>query len=229
MGTLIRFRGLTRSYASGEGVVHALRGVDLEIAEGELLAITGASGSGKSTALNIMGTLDRPDTGTYELDGEAVEGRDDVELAQLRNRKIGFVFQSFHLLAGMSALENVELPMIYAGVARRVRRDRAAAALDRVGLGDRMAHHPNQLSGGQQQRVAIARAVVNEPKLLLADEPTGALDSSTTAEILALFRELSRQGVTLVVVTHDPSVASFAARRMEFRDGGIVADSRGAA
>ncbi len=229
MGTLIRFRGLTRSYASGEGVVHALRGVDLEIAEGELLAITGASGSGKSTALNIMGTLDRPDTGTYELDGEAVEGRDDVELAQLRNRKIGFVFQSFHLLAGMSALENVELPMIYAGVARRVRRDRAAAALDRVGLGDRMAHHPNQLSGGQQQRVAIARAVVNEPKLLLADEPTGALDSSTTTEILALFRELSRQGVTLVVVTHDPSVASFAARRMEFRDGGIVADSRGAA
>ncbi|HMR75143.1 MAG TPA: ABC transporter ATP-binding protein [Polyangiaceae bacterium] len=224
MRELISFRGLGRSYPSGEGEVHALRSISLDIARGELVAITGASGSGKSTALNIMGTLDRPDAGSYVLDDESVDALDDVELAQLRNRKIGFVFQSFHLLPGESALSNVELPMIYAGLKRRERRERAEAALARVGLADRMTHRPSQLSGGQQQRVAIARAIVNAPKLLLADEPTGALDSTTTAEILQLFRELSEQGVTLVIVTHDPEVASFAPRRIEFRDGSIVGD-----
>ncbi len=224
MRELISFRGLGRSYPSGDGEVHALRSISLDIAGGELVAITGASGSGKSTALNIMGTLDRPDVGSYVLDDESVDALDDVELAQLRNRKIGFVFQSFHLLPGESALSNVELPMIYAGLKRRERRERAEAALARVGLADRMTHRPSQLSGGQQQRVAIARAIVNAPKLLLADEPTGALDSTTTAEILQLFRELSEQGVTLVIVTHDPEVASFAPRRIEFRDGSIVGD-----
>lgn len=224
MRELISFRGLGRSYPSGDGEVHALRSISLDIARGELVAITGASGSGKSTALNIMGTLDRPDAGSYVLDDESVDALDDVELAQLRNRKIGFVFQSFHLLPGESALSNVELPMIYAGLKRRERRERAEAALARVGLADRMTHRPSQLSGGQQQRVAIARAIVNAPKLLLADEPTGALDSTTTAEILQLFRELSEQGVTLVIVTHDPEVASFAPRRIEFRDGSIVGD-----
>lgn len=224
MRELISFRGLGRSYPSGDGEVHALRSISLDIAGGELVAITGASGSGKSTALNIMGTLDRPDAGSYVLDDESVDALDDVELAQLRNRKIGFVFQSFHLLPGESALSNVELPMIYAGLKRRERRERAEAALARVGLADRMTHRPSQLSGGQQQRVAIARAIVNAPKLLLADEPTGALDSTTTAEILQLFRELSEQGVTLVIVTHDPEVASFAPRRIEFRDGSIVGD-----
>ena len=224
-GALIEFACLGRAYPSGDAVVHALRGVDLGIGRGELVAITGASGSGKSTALNIMGTLDSPTSGSYRLDDQAVEGLEDSELARIRNQKIGFVFQAFHLLPGASALENVELPMIYAGLRPRLRRERALAALEHVGLAERAHHRPSQLSGGQQQRVAIARALVNEPLLLLADEPTGALDSVTTQEILTLFRGLGAHGVTLVIVTHDPQVAAFAERVVEFRDGSIVRDS----
>ncbi len=222
---MVRLERATRTYDAGDLRVAALGEVDLEIRSGELVAITGASGSGKSTALNILGTLDRPTSGRYFLDGEPVEGLDDTELARIRNRKIGFVFQGFHLLERSSALENVELPMIYAGVAPRERRRRAEAALERVGLTARMHHRPGQLSGGQQQRVAIARAVVNEPLLLLADEPTGALDSTTTGEVLALFSELNSQGTTVVIVTHDPSVAAHTQRVITFRDGHIVADS----
>ena len=222
---LIRLEGVTRTYTAGEVEVFALRGVDLAIAAGELVAITGASGSGKSTALNVLGTLDRPTSGRYFLDGEPVESKDDVELARVRNRKIGFVFQSFHLLGRDTALENVELPMIYAGLRPRERRERAAQALERVGLADRAHHLPSQLSGGQQQRVAIARAIVNQPRLLLADEPTGALDSESTRSVMALLLELGRQGMTTVLVTHDTSVAAHAARVVTFRDGLIVADS----
>jgi len=223
-GALIEFSGLGRAYPSGDGVVHALRSIDLRVFRGEVVAITGASGSGKSTALNVMGTLDSPTSGSYRLDGQAVERLEDDELALLRNQKIGFVFQAFHLLPGASALENVELPMVYAGVRPRARRERAFAALERVGLGQRAGHRPSQLSGGQQQRVAIARALVNDPLLLLADEPTGALDSQTTREVLDLFAGLGAQGVTLVIVTHDSGIAAFAERVIEFRDGSIVDD-----
>jgi putative ABC transport system ATP-binding protein len=224
---LVRLERATRTYDNGDLRVAALTEVDLEIHSGELVAITGASGSGKSTALNILGTLDRPTSGRYFLDGEPVEGLDDTELAHIRNRKIGFVFQGFHLLDRNSALENVELPMIYAGVAPRERRRRAESALVRVGLADRMHHRPGQLSGGQQQRVAIARAVVNAPLLLLADEPTGALDSATTQEVLELFSELNRQGTSVVIVTHDATVASHTRRVITFRDGRVVSDTAG--
>jgi putative ABC transport system ATP-binding protein len=222
---LVRLQRATRTYDAGDLCVAALAEVDLEIQSGELLAITGPSGSGKSTALNVLGTLDRPTSGRYFLDGEPVEGLDDTELSHIRNRKIGFVFQGFHLLERNSALENVELPMIYAGVGPRERRRRAEHSLFRVGLADRMHHRPGQLSGGQQQRVAIARAVVNAPLLLLADEPTGALDSATTQEVLALFSELNRQGTTIVIVTHDPNVASHTRRVVTFRDGRVVSDT----
>jgi len=223
--SLVRLERATRTYDAGDLRVAALAEIDLTIQSGELIAITGASGSGKSTALNILGTLDRPTSGRYFLDGEPVEGLDDTELARIRNRKIGFVFQGFHLLERNTALENVELPMIYAGVAPRERRRRAQAALERVGLATRMHHRPGQLSGGQQQRVAIARSVVNSPLLLLADEPTGALDSATTQEVLELFSELNRQGTTVVIVTHDPNVAAHTKRVITFRDGHVVSDS----
>ena len=208
----------------GEIEVKALREVSFAAHQGEMIAIMGASGSGKSTLLNILGTLDRPSDGRYFLDEEPVEQLGEYELARLRNRKIGFVFQSFNLLGRDDALANVELPMIYAGVRPSVRRRRALAALERVGLGERVDHLPNQLSGGQQQRVSIARALVNEPLLLLADEPTGALDSVTTKQVMELFCELHRQGMTVIVVTHDAGIAAYAERVVRFQDGVIVSD-----
>jgi putative ABC transport system ATP-binding protein len=212
----------------GDVEVHALRAVSLDLERGEMVAIMGASGSGKSTTLNVIGTLDRPTSGRYFLDDEAVEDLGEEDLADLRNRKIGFVFQSFHLLPRLSAVANVELPMVYAGRSRRERRDRARAALARVGLGEREDHLPNQLSGGQQQRVAIARAIVNEPLLLLADEPTGALDSATTKQVMALFQSLHEQGITVILVTHDAAIARYAQRVVTFADGDIVGDTRAA-
>jgi putative ABC transport system ATP-binding protein len=206
--------------------VHAVRGVTLSIAAGEMVAIMGPSGSGKSTMLNVLGTLDRPTAGEYRLDGESVGELDEPALASLRNHKIGFVFQSFNLLPRETALENVELPMIYAGAARAARRRKAEAALARVGLAERMDHLPNQLSGGQQQRVSIARAIVNEPLLLLADEPTGALDSKTARQVMELLLDLHRSGMTVAVVTHDPAVAAYAGRVITFRDGHVVSDER---
>lgn len=213
---------ITKSYGAGETVVHALAGVNLKIYQGEYCAIMGASGSGKSTAMNIIGCLDRPTTGSYYLDGTNVASLDDDQLAQIRNRKIGFVFQQFHLLPQLSAVENVMLPMIYASVPQRDRRDRAVEALTRVGLGHRINNKPNQLSGGQQQRVAIARAIVNRPVLLLADEPTGALDSQTTEEVLGIFDELHKSGITIVVVTHEADVGNHAQRIIWFKDGKVV-------
>jgi putative ABC transport system ATP-binding protein len=227
---VVRLSSASKVYAMGgadsELEVHALRSVSLDLERGEMVAIMGASGSGKSSMLNVIGTLDRPTSGQYFLDGEAVEERSEEELADLRNRKIGFVFQSFHLLARLDALSNVELPMIYAGVSRRERRDRARAALERVGLSDRLDHLPSQLSGGQQQRVAIARAIVNDPLLLLADEPTGALDSATTRQVMTLFQSLHEQGITVVLVTHDQAIGAFAERLVTFADGRIVGDQR---
>lgn len=224
---VVRLEGVEKVYRMGEIEVRALRGVSLELVRGEMVAIMGASGSGKSTTLNVIGTLDRPTAGRYYLDGEPVEALDEIELSALRNRKLGFVFQSFHLLPRDSALANVELPMVYAGVRPRERRERARAALARVGLEDREDHRPNQLSGGQQQRVAIARAIVNQPVLVLADEPTGALDSATTRQVMELFRSLHAQGITVVLVTHDPAIASYADRVVTFADGSIVGDRRG--
>ncbi|HLU68601.1 MAG TPA: ABC transporter ATP-binding protein [Kofleriaceae bacterium] len=223
---VIEIRDLHKTYDSGEVQVHALRGVSLDIEQGESVAIMGSSGSGKSTLMNILGCLDRPTSGLYRLAGEDVSRLDRNRLAEIRNRVIGFVFQSFNLLSRTSALENVELPMVYAGVPRRERRERAAAALERVGLGARLDHRPNQLSGGQQQRVAIARALVTDPQLILADEPTGNLDSRTSIEIMHLFQELVAGGMTVVLVTHEPDIAAYAARVVEVRDGLIRADQR---
>jgi putative ABC transport system ATP-binding protein len=221
---ILELRGISKTYHMGEIEVKALRDVDFVVRAGEMVAIMGASGSGKSTMLNLIGTLDRPTEGEYLLDGEPVQNLDEYELAERRNRKIGFVFQSFNLLPRDNALENVELPMVYAGERRATRRKKAVRALERVGLGDRMDHLPNQLSGGQQQRVSIARAIVNEPLLLLADEPTGALDSTTTKQVMELFVELHRQGMTVVLVTHDPNIAAYAERVVSFSDGVIVSD-----
>ena len=212
-------QGISKVYGSGELEVKALDQLNLTVQEGDYLAVMGASGSGKSTAMNILGCLDRPTRGTYRLNGMAVEQLDDDALADVRNRSLGFVFQQFHLLGHASAMENVMLPMIYAGVPRDERIERAQSALRRVGLAQRLENKPNQLSGGQQQRVAIARAIINRPCLLLADEPTGALDSNTTAEVLELFDELHQQGITLVMVTHEDDVAARAQCIARFQDG----------
>jgi putative ABC transport system ATP-binding protein len=232
---LIVTRGLTKEYRlSGDGekngaseatLVRALRGVSLAIDEGEFVAVMGPSGSGKSTFMNIVGCLDRPTSGHYELAGEAVESLSADALASIRNRRIGFVFQQFNLLPRTSALDNVELPLLYAGIDKPARVERARRRLQQVGLGDRLDHLPNQLSGGQQQRVAIARALVGNPRLILADEPTGALDSRTSVEVMALLQALNREGITIVLVTHEPDVASFASRLIHFRDGLVTSDS----
>ena len=220
---LIVLRDVSKVYAAGQ-TVHALRGVNLEIAAGEFVAIMGASGSGKSTLMNILGCLDTPTSGSYLLDGVPVQDRDPDVLAAVRNRRMGFVFQQFNLLPRTSALENVELPLLYAGVRQPERSRRALAALQRVGLGERSSHTPAQLSGGQQQRVAIARALVNEPALILADEPTGALDSETSTEVMQLLDALNRQGITVILVTHEADMAAWARRRLLFKDGRLVAD-----
>ena len=222
---LIEVSQLTKSYTLGDQTVHALAGVSLCIAAGEFVAIMGASGSGKSTLMNILGCLDVPTTGHYALAGEAVEGMSPDELAGVRNRRIGFVFQQFNLLPRTSALENVELPMIYAGVKATDRHPRAMQALQRVGLGERTGHTPAELSGGQQQRVAIARALVNNPQLILADEPTGALDTTTSEEVMRLLRDLNAQGITIVLVTHEPDIAAWARRKIVVRDGRILEDT----
>ena len=221
---LIQLVDVAKTYRMGDVEVHALRGVSLDVELGEFTAIMGASGSGKSTLMNIVGCLDRPSGGRYLLDGQEVSRLSTERLAEMRNRTIGFVFQSFNLLARTSALENVELPLLYAGVSTPERHARAAEALARVGLADRADHHPNQMSGGQQQRVAIARALVSRPRVILADEPTGNLDSRTSVEVMALFQELGRAGITVVLVTHEPDVARYARRLVRFVDGRVVHD-----
>ncbi|HEV2081191.1 MAG TPA: ABC transporter ATP-binding protein [Brevundimonas sp.] len=223
---MIEIERLTKTYVMGDEVISALAGVSLRIDRGEHVAIIGPSGSGKSTLMNVLGGLDRPTSGLYRFESEPVEDFDDDQLAGFRNRRIGFVFQSFQLLPRLTAAQNVELPMIYAGVEPAVRRERAVELLTRVGLEHRLNNKPTQMSGGQQQRVAIARALANAPDLLLADEPTGALDTATGQEVLALFDELNGQGLTLCIVTHDQEVAARARRRIAFRDGHIVQDDR---
>jgi putative ABC transport system ATP-binding protein len=215
-------RHINKIYGSGDTEVRAVNDLSLTVESGDYMAVMGASGSGKSTAMNILGCLDRPSSGSYVLQGQAVEGLGDDDLAGLRNSCLGFVFQQFHLLGHLSALENVELPMIYANVPADERRRRATEALQRVGLGERLRNRPNQLSGGQQQRVAIARAIINRPALLLADEPTGALDSETTRDVLEIFDQLNRDGMTVVLVTHEHDVAERAKRVLLFRDGRIA-------
>jgi putative ABC transport system ATP-binding protein len=223
---LIQLVDVAKTYRMGDVEVHALRGVSLDVELAEFTAIMGASGSGKSTLMNIVGCLDRPSSGRYLLDGQEVSRLSTERLAEMRNRTIGFVFQSFNLLARTSAVENVELPLLYAGVSTPERHARAAEALARVGLADRADHHPNQMSGGQQQRVAIARALVSRPRVILADEPTGNLDSRTSVEVMALFQELGRAGITVVLVTHEPDIAQYAGRIVVMRDGRILSDTR---
>jgi putative ABC transport system ATP-binding protein len=222
---LISLENISRVYETGDVQVRALDGVSLEISEGEFVAVMGSSGSGKSTLMNILGCLDRPTGGRYVLDGREVSTLDRGQLAEVRNRVLGFVFQSFNLLTRTSALENVELPLLYQGASTKDRHARARAALARVGLADRAGHHPNQLSGGQQQRVAIARALVGRPRVILADEPTGNLDSRTSLEVMALFQELGTQGITIVLVTHEPDVATFASRVVVVKDGKLLSDA----
>jgi ABC-type antimicrobial peptide transport system, ATPase component len=222
---VIRTEKLTKTYVTGTNEVHALREIDIEVVKGEFIAVMGTSGSGKSTLMNLLGCLDTPTSGGYQLDGVEVEGQDKNALAAIRNEKIGFVFQGFNLLARTTAVENVELPMLYDRSGRkRDTRALAIAALERVGLGDRLDHQPSELSGGQQQRVAIARALVTEPAIILADEPTGNLDSTTSMGVMALFQELNEQGITIVLVTHEPDIAIYAKRIVEMRDGRIRRD-----
>lgn len=223
---IIELKEVEKVYDMGAEQVRALNGVDLTIRRGEYVAIMGPSGSGKSTLMNLLGCLDTPSSGSYVLNGTAVERLTDHELAAIRNKEIGFVFQTFNLLARTDALQNVELPLVYSGLPRKERRERAARALERVGLGDRARHQPNELSGGQRQRVAIARALVNDPSILLADEPTGNLDSATSEEILRLFDELHQQGNTVILVTHEQEIAAHAERKILLRDGKVVADER---
>ena len=225
-GAVVHMEAIRKVYDTGKVKLEALRKVDLRIQPGELVAITGPSGSGKSTLMNLLGCLDTPTGGTYWLSGQEVSRLSDDALARVRNQEIGFVFQTFNLLPRASALHNVELPLVYAGVGSRERRQRAEEALARVKLADRMHHRPNELSGGQRQRVAIARALVNRPSLLLADEPTGNLDSQTSDEIMQVFGELHRQGQTIVVVTHEPSIAAHALRTVVLRDGQLDSDTR---
>lgn len=226
MSQVIELRHVYKTYRAGDQEIHALDDVSLSIDQGEFVAIMGPSGSGKSTIMNVLGCLDLPDSGEFYMDGYPVLGAKEYELALIRNRKIGFVFQKFHLLSRSTVLENVELPTIYAGMSARERKRRAIEALTHVGLGDRLKNKPNELSGGQQQRVSIARALVNDPVILLADEPTGALDSRTTVEIMAIFQRLNEQGITVVLVTHDAEVAACAKRLIYFRDGRIEKDER---
>jgi putative ABC transport system ATP-binding protein len=225
MKPLIDVRGLSKSYVMGSNTVAALRSVSLTIAEGEFVAIMGASGSGKSTFMNLLGCLDTPTAGEYRLAGEKVSDMSGDALAAIRNRRIGFVFQQFNLLPRTSALDNVQLPLLYAATPAAQRRQRAMARLSQVGLATRHDHHPSQLSGGQQQRVAIARALVNDPALILADEPTGALDSRTSLEIMVLLQQLNAAGMTIVMVTHEADIAAFASRIITFRDGEIISDT----
>ncbi|MDR3012161.1 MAG: ABC transporter ATP-binding protein [Chitinispirillales bacterium] len=224
MKTLIKLTSIVKTYRMGDVIVNALRGVDVVINEGEFVAVMGASGSGKSTMMNVIGCLDLPDSGSFMLDGKEVFGMNRRNLADLRNTKIGFVFQNFSLLARTTALENVELPMHYRHGKKMDYRAAARAALEKVGLGERLDHMPNQLSGGQQQRVAIARAIVNDPPLILADEPTGALDTQTSAEVMQLFIDLNNNGKTIVLVTHEPEIAAYAKRLIRMRDGLIISD-----
>jgi len=219
---VLRLDGVRKTYKSGTLEVEALRGVSLTIDEGEFVAIMGPSGSGKSTLMHILGCLDVPTAGDYRIAGDDVSDLDEAALAHLRNQRIGFVFQQFNLLPSLTALRNVELPLTYAGVSPAERRERATAALDRVGLADRLDHRPGELSGGQQQRVAVARALVNDPALVLADEPTGNLDSASSADVLGLFAELHRAGRTIVLITHEPDVAAAAGRVVQIRDGRLL-------
>jgi putative ABC transport system ATP-binding protein len=223
---VIELTDVTKVYQTGDVALRALDGVTLRVDEGEFVAVMGSSGSGKSTLMNIVGCLDRPTSGSYVIAGRRASGMSRGELARLRNRTLGFVFQQFNLLSRTSALENVELPLEYGGVSARQRRKRAVDALTRVGLAHRLEHHPNQLSGGQQQRVAIARAIVNDPKVILADEPTGALDSRTSIDVMAIFQGLWRSGITVVLVTHEAEVAEFASRVVHMKDGRVLSDDR---
>lgn len=224
MDATIRTHNLQRRYRMGDETIHALRGVDLTVLRGEYVAIMGPSGSGKSTLMNMIGCLDTPDEGEYWLNGKLVSSMNDRELAHVRNKEVGFIFQTFNLLPRADALHNVELPLIYAGLKRKERVARAKQALERVGLGERMTHRPSEMSGGQRQRVAVARALVTEPSILLADEPTGNLDSATSRDIMALFEALNGAGHTIVVVTHEPDIARYARRVITFRDGKIAED-----